>query len=629
MFRRRPPSSKETSPPELFFIVFDRAGEQGRVRWTGSRLVIGRRVDTDIWVNEPTMSGLHAEIVPTPEGLMIRDLDSLNGTQLNGVKTAESLLRSGDEIRIGRARILVSSSSSAEVKLPADDPTKDFDEELDSQEPAARDKRFQATDSQTGQTVRVRLEDLRASDAEEIEEDGRTSLLLELFEALRGVEDPSDILGQTQKVLGQAFTRARVFILRRHQEVWKDPGVIDLGRPLSMTIVEETAASKSAILSTSLPEDHRFQASESARISGIETAMAAPTSCAGETVAILYVDRLGLPPFNVQDLNILGIAANHVSAVLENASRIDELRTTNSELVRARENLAELNRNLECLVEERTAEIRRQAEEIQTLAAAKDELLGMAAHDIRGPLTVIQGTVELLRLRAERFDRATLVDSLDMVYGAARSLSQLLSELLDAKAIEAGSVSLDLRPTSVRTLFETALPVPRLAAEDKAISLHLEGDLEVATLADPQRLAQAITNLILNAIKFSQRGSKIVLRGVRPSGVRPSGVRPSGVRPPGVRPPGVLGAAGGRIQLIVEDQGVGIPEEDLERIFGTFEQGIAGKRLGGSGLGLMIARRLVELHGGELTVESEVGVGSRFTLDLPALNGDDAEESSS
>ena len=143
-------------------------------------------------------------------------------------------------------------------------------------------------------------------------------------------------------------------------------------------------------------------------------------------MAVLYVDRLGLPPFSRRDLHVLGIAANHVTAVLENRSRFEALRRANADLVEARESLAELNRNLEGLVEERTAEIRRQADEIGRLAAAKDELLGIAAHDIRGPLTVIQGTSELLRLRLGELEEETLGRSLEMIHGACRGLTRLL-----------------------------------------------------------------------------------------------------------------------------------------------------------------------------------------------------------
>lgn len=307
---------------------------------------------------------------------------------------------------------------------------------------------------------------------------------------------------------------------------------------------------------------------------------------------MLYVDRLGLPAFSRRDLNVLGIAANHVTAVLENVSRFEVLHRANAKLLEARERLAELNRNLEQLVEDRTAEIQRQADEIGRLAAAKDELLGIAARDIRGPLTVIQGTTELLRLRIDEVEPATLSRSLDLMHDACRGLNQLLSELLDAKAIESGKITLRRRLSLARELLEDALPVARLAAEDKNVELVIETEPDLAIEVDPQRLGQAITNLVLNAVKFSDSGSRILLSGVAEKD--------------------------NLARIEVEDQGIGIPEEELEGIFGTFEQGEAGRQLGGgSGLGLMIARRIVELHDGTLVVDSKLGVGTRFTLSLP------------
>ena len=571
--------------PHLQFIVYDRSQEQGRIEWQGKRLVIGRRADADIRVNEPTMSGIHAEIVPTQEGVVIRDLESLNGTQLNGVRIEHSILRIGDQVQIGRSRIVVANPSF--LAEPTTTPTV---EDLLS------------SDTQNSQTVKIRLDHLREKRPKEIEDDTRIFLLRDLSETLKSLESPEEILEKARRVLSQAFERSRAFVFVREQDTWRTLSDGDEERSPSMTFVEETVSTMSAIMSTSLPEDSRFSASESARISGIETAMAAPTSCDGEPVAVLYVDRLGLPPFSLQDLNILGIAANHVSAVLQNASRIATLRSTNTELLEARENLAELNRNLERLVEERTAEIQRQADEIRHLAEAKDELMGIAAHDIRGPLTVVQGTAELLRMRMRMGQLAedTLQTSLEMIHGAARGLSQLLSELLDAKAIESGKIHLRRRRSTVAELIRTALPVPRLAAEDKQISLVTEADENAVTWADPQRLGQAITNLVLNAVKFSETGSRILLRGRIDDD--------------------------GHIELAVEDQGVGILESELENIFGTFEQGEAGRQYGGSGLGLMIAKRLVDLHEGELRVESQVGIGSRFIMRLPPYDGQASEE---
>lgn len=585
--------------PSYQFIVFDRSREQSRIDWAGERLVIGRRLDVDIQINEPTMSGVHAELVPADDGgVIVRDLNSLNGTQLNGVRVTQSVVEPGDQIQIGRARIVV-SAPDGETDLDAGtflDPETGTTP-TDALPPAPRSvDGVDTVLSDTGsQTVKIRLDHLRISDGEELrEEDQRILLLRNLFETLKDLDTTEAILEKTREVLARAFARSHAFVFLPDEdgEGWRELEGNPSDRRPSLTFVAETVSSMSAVLSSSLRDDRRFSASESARISGISTAMAAPTSCDGEVVAVLYVDRLGLPPFDTPELNILGIAANHVSAVLENASRITKLRRTNEELVEARETLAELNRNLERLVEERTAEIRRQAEEIHRLADAKDELLGIAAHDIRGPLTVIQGTAELLRLRVEQVDRQTLASSLDMVYHAARGLSRLLSELLDAKAIESGKIKLHRRLITLAELLDAALPAPRLAAEDKQIELEVSLDSDETVHADPQRLGQALTNLVLNAIKFSETGTRITLTG--------------------------RSTDDGRVELAVTDQGVGIPEDELESVFGTFEQGTSGRQYGGSGLGLMIARRLVELHDGELGVESVVGVGSRFAIRLPS-----------
>lgn len=561
--------------PNLQFIVYDRSREAARITWYGRRLVIGRRIDADIRVNEPTMSGIHAEIVPGVEGgVRIRDLQSLNGTQLNGVRVVESPVQVGDQIQIGRARIVVGSPEISAIRRGEQKDT-DTSIELGSQ------------------TLKIRLDRLREGRAEILEEDRRLVLMRDLSEALKGVEDSQAALDKTRDVLEQAFPRARAFIVVPDETgAWRhlspDPGA----RRPSMTFVEETVASNSAILSTSLPDDQRFSASESARISGIETAMAAPTSCEGLPVAVLYLDRLGLPAFSRQDLHILGITANHVSAVLDNVARIAALRLANEDLLVARENLANMNRNLEKLVEERTTEIRRQAEEIQRLAQDKDELLGIAAHDIRGPLTVIQGSSELLRLRFEELEPPILKRTLELMHGAARGLSKLLSELLDAKAIESGKITLHRRKAPIGQLLESALSIAQLAADSKSIRLEVAAGDGATIYADPERLGQAIVNLVLNAVKFSNPNTRIELRGQTD--------------------------ASGSATIEIADEGVGIPEEELGRLFGKFEQGKAGREAGGSGLGLMIARRLVELHGGELTVESRVGAGTCFRLIVPS-----------
>ncbi|MEO1088834.1 MAG: FHA domain-containing protein, partial [Acidobacteriota bacterium] len=254
MFKRR---STPTEPLDVGFqfVVYDRAREQGRIRWHGKRLVIGRRVEADIRVNEPTMSGLHAEIVPSGEGLLLRDLESLNGTRVNGVRVVESLLRSGDEIEIGKARVLVTNQQDIPVE-PTQESAPQFDE-------AGFEDAFDAvvsTESQSGQTVRITLDNLRASRGDAIQEDGRIILLRDLFETLKDTEQQSVVLEKSCRLLGDAFARARVFALCPAEDgSWsvecdsQHEAAADSQRPPSLTFVDETVASRSAFLSTSLP----------------------------------------------------------------------------------------------------------------------------------------------------------------------------------------------------------------------------------------------------------------------------------------------------------------------------------------------------------------------------------------
>ncbi|MEM8964412.1 MAG: ATP-binding protein [Acidobacteriota bacterium] len=546
---------------QFVFIVFEGKREIARVPWRGRRLRIGRQIDAEIRVNEPTMSALHAELVADRRGVLLRDLQSLNGTRLNGTWITEAVLNDSDRIEVGRATIRVSQTST---RTTADEPA-DFD-------PA--------------QTLRVPLHDLRKASSSGLSvNDSRYIELLDgMFERLKAQDDRASIFQEMRALLRTAFRPARVFVLEDGEDgEWLDAQMP--ARP-SQTVASEAARTHSLIQSMALPSDHRFSAAESVRIAGIQSALSAPVTCEEQPVAVLYIDRLEGPPFEKRDAYLLGIAANHVSALLENLMRIDALERTEAEL-------RELNRNLDQKVRERTTEIQRQKEEIESLAAAKDELLGIAAHDIRGPMTVIQGTTELLRLQLGGLDESTLERSLDAIHQEARSLTKLLSELLDAKAIETGKIQLDKKPIQVRELLESASPVARLAAENKGIAVVIEAPSSMLVEADPRRLSEALTNLLLNAVKFSESGSQIALLGrLHPNGEH--------------------------VEIVVADQGVGIPEDELGRLFDSFEQGQVGKQAGGSGLGLMIAKRLVELHGGTLAVNSEVGVGTRFSLLLPA-----------
>jgi PAS domain S-box-containing protein len=236
-------------------------------------------------------------------------------------------------------------------------------------------------------------------------------------------------------------------------------------------------------------------------------------------------------------------------------------------------------------------------EQVNALRAAaenanrtKDEFLAMLGHELRNPLSPIVSAMQLMRLRGSA---STELDILERQVG---NLTRLVDDLLDVSRITRGKI--ELRKES----FELAEAVVR-ALEMAADLLEQRGHrLDVSQVprqgcrvdADPQRLAQVIANLLTNAAKYSEPGSRITLRGER---------------------------LGERVRLSVRDEGVGIAPDMLDRIFDLFVQQpqTLARSQGGLGLGLAIVRNIVELHGGRVTVTSAgVGMGAEFVVDLPA-----------
>ncbi len=223
------------------------------------------------------------------------------------------------------------------------------------------------------------------------------------------------------------------------------------------------------------------------------------------------------------------------------------------------------------------------------------ELLGIAAHDLRSPLTVISGYTELLlndglttAMRPEE-RRQTL----RTIHQVSEFMLRLLDDMLDLAVIESGRILLHPAPVEIAALLGEALALHATAAANKSIILLLGPDsAPVTVIADPLKLRQAVDNLIGNAIKYAPAHTAISVGTV--------------VQHPVVR-------------IVVRDQGPGITPAELERIFQPFVPG-ASRPTGGekcTGLGLAIARKMVAAHGGRVWAESAPGKGSTFTIELP------------
>jgi signal transduction histidine kinase len=227
-------------------------------------------------------------------------------------------------------------------------------------------------------------------------------------------------------------------------------------------------------------------------------------------------------------------------------------------------------------------------DEAQKIIDAREEILRIVAHDLRNPLnTISMATTMLIE---DPVPETARVSSLRIIQRSGESMNRLIQDLLSVTTIEAGRLSIAPQKMSVPELLREASETLGPIAKEKSITLTVNGADDLpAVRADHARVLQVIGNLVGNAVKFTPAGGTITLSAIR---------------------------ADGRVQCSVEDTGPGIPAAQIPRLFGKFWQAKRGDGRG-VGLGLAIARGIVEAHGGTIEVQSEIGKGSVFTFMLP------------
>lgn len=269
-----------------------------------------------------------------------------------------------------------------------------------------------------------------------------------------------------------------------------------------------------------------------------------------------------------------------LDAIVREAFDRHDLIVANRQLLDA---LADTNRDLEQRVAERTAEL-------TALNAQKDKILGVVAHDLRGPLSNIRLSAEILRGNDLSDDEREIF--LNIIHDTSDKMMYLVNDLLDVATIAGGNVQLNIDTVPLAEFFDRVLRMNRLIGDHKGIHLRIDRDGVDHWRFDARRIEQVLDNLIGNAFKFSHPATTVTV---------------------------AVSQQDGALVITVADQGQGIRPEDMGKLFEMFEK--TATRPTGSepstGLGLSICKRLVELHGGDITVVSEVGQGSRFTVRLP------------
>ena len=261
--------------------------------------------------------------------------------------------------------------------------------------------------------------------------------------------------------------------------------------------------------------------------------------------------------------------------------------------------LQESYSGLEQKVQERTrllatalGELDERSRELEAASEHKSEFLANMSHELRTPLNAIIGFSQVLREQLFGDLNEKQAEYLEDILTSANHLLALINDVLDLAKVEAGQIELEVAPFSLQEALERGVVMVRERATRDGVQVTLAANPEADVVTgDERRIRQVIFNLLSNAVKFTPAGGVVDVSTAR---------------------------IDGEVRVSVADSGLGIAREDRERIFGEFQQTEAGiEQREGTGLGLALSRRLVELHGGRIWVDSEVGKGSTFVFALP------------
>lgn len=564
---------------------------------------LGRASDNDIVSYDLRVSRHHALVVREGETYRIRDAGSSLGVYVNNRRVEDSELRDGDLIRLG---------DSLYTFVNAPPPTMDT---MVTTHPgaaallgttlladaceAAKDLRALAAEARAGsgapkgavartEGVLTRLEsalaDLRQGVAR-IERSRRMmQTLYEIGRVLNSSVDRGNLIDLIMDLALKVLVAERGFLMLRDSEgsglklrAHRNMGdeVSDAGTPtISTGIARQVAASGTPVLTSDALSDERFRDHKSVVNFRIRSVVCVPlVEREGRVLGVIYVDsRSAGAGFNEEDRDFLMAFANYAAIAIENARLVSET------AARAR-------------MEEELRAVRR-------LDEMKSELMSIVAHDVRTPLTSIRSYAEILSDDFEEISPEDRRTFLERIVRQADRLDRLTSNYLDLAKIEAGKMDLRLEDLDAEDLVRETCDAFAGQAGEQKVALSAEaGDGAGRIRGDRDRLLQVLANLVSNALKFTREGGAVKVSAA-----------PSAL--PQDRP---------AVLFEIKDTGDGIDPSDLEKLFRKFSQiggGPAG-RPRGTGLGLVVAREIVEMHGGRIGVESKPGEGSRFFFSVP------------
>lgn len=343
-------------------------------------------------------------------------------------------------------------------------------------------------------------------------------------------------------------------------------------------------------------EDSRYFA-DFDRVSGFqaESILCVPLVAKGEIIGAIEAINKQTRPFDDEDLRLLTRLVGPATTAIDNARLFEKSQQEIAERKRAEAELEAERSQLARRVDERTADLQAANAELARAARLKDEFLASMSHELRTPLNAVLGISEALQEGVYGPLNEKQINSLGSIEESGRHLLALINDILDLSKVEAGKLDLQITPVLVESICQASLRIIKQDAHKKRLKVHTSFDSRVNLIrADERRFKQILVNLLSNAVKFTPEEGEIGLD--------------------------VVGdAENKKVKITVWDTGIGIPEKDQDRLFEPFVQldSRLSREYAGTGLGLSLVSRMMTLHEGAISVQSEVGIGSRFVITFP------------
>ena len=295
-------------------------------------------------------------------------------------------------------------------------------------------------------------------------------------------------------------------------------------------------------------------------------------------------------PYTENDLILIRTLGDLLSLALQNARLVGSLLRVNNDYRRAYTAMEQSNRHLQMAVNQ-----------LERMDKTKSDFISIASHELRTPLTVMRGYTEMLIDDASLKSNAYHLKLLKGIHTGITRLHEIVDSMLDMANIDARSLSLHKDPVSVQYLVRSVSDELKPILDERNLTLTTENLRDLPMIeADHEAMGKVLRNLLGNAIKYTPDGGKITVSGVSVA-------------------PGQMNFQQGGVEIIISDTGIGIPQDDIPRVFERFYRvdKSRSREMGGTGLGLAIAKHIVQLHHGDISVQSKPGTGSMFTITLP------------